>query len=1091
MRLNFRKNILLCVGIIFFLADSCFAANHIEKSFSKEGKYKKGEILIKYKPSVKKSDVLVRQSRINRMKRIKLFKKSKIEHLKLPIDMTVEEVIEALNNDPDIEFAEPNYVFSVNVKPNDQYFKKLWGLHNTGQSIADVSGLSDADIDAPAAWNKLSDASDVIVAVVDTGVDYSHADLSENIWINEGEVPNNGIDDDNNGKIDDIRGWDFVNNDRKPKDKNGHGTHVAGIIGAVGNNAIGVTGVAWNVKIMPVQGLNKDGYGYTSDLVDAIDYAENNGAAIINASWIGSNYSNTLYNVINDSSAIFVCAAGNSSSNIDSKPEYPAAFDCKNIISVAATNNKDKLANFSNYGKKTVDVGAPGVDIYSTIAGNNDYGYKSGTSMSAPFVSGIAALIKDNLPGYSSVEIKKAIKDHVDSVKSLSGKTVTGGRVNLNKIFKTLWQKEYFSLGEVFQLDLDIDQNLDSWFSHKAPDVAFLNNNYSMAVWTSREADYNYVTYGQVFDSENNKIGGKVRLTSLFNSIDDHAKITGLSNNTFIIVYSLLGNIWGQILDHLGNKIGDRFILLPKDTSDNKRPVISSLENGGFVTIWELGNRTFGQIFDNSGNKLHDQFLIVDHIYRYADVGSISNGGFVVTWKDDDGSGTGIAAQIYDSDANKTKDTFIVNSSVIYNQISPKVSGLSNDGFVVAWEIDDNDHSTIDGVEAQIFNKNGERVGAQIQIVEEGDIESVSSIPGGCFLVTWRSPDEYITGIYARLISDYGNFIGEKFRLNSKYEDWRSGSVSSGSNSNQFFIMWIDKVLGGAGISGIFGRRVDVFDSDQDGLIDFIEDMTCMNNNDEDTDDDGIPDIVEDFNQNFTMDTGETNPCNPDTDGDGILDGTELGYVLEDLGPDTDINVFVADEEPATKTNPLLPDTDGDGIHDGIEDSNKNGLKDEKETDAASVDTDGDGIEDGLEDKNKNGEYDSGETLPYDIDTDDDGIQDGTEDLNKNGELDQGETQPYDADTDNDGIQDGTEIGYALENVGPDTNLAIFQPDLDPFSLTDPLIADTDGDGFKDGFEDRNKNGRFDEGESDPDNPISTPEIINAAPIINLLLLSD
>jgi subtilisin family serine protease len=271
----------------------------------------------------------------------------------------------------------------------------------------------------------------VTIALVDTGVDYTHPDLAANIWQNPGETIN-GIDDDGNGYIDDIRGWNFVSKTNDPMDDNGHGTHCAGTIAAVGNNGIGVCGVTWNAKIMPLKFLDSSGSGYTSDAISAILYANRMGAPIISNSWSGTGYSQSLKDAIDASSAVVVCAAGNSGANSDVTPQYPAAFTSSNIISVAATNYNDKLATFSNYGAKSVDLAAPGVSIYSTTK-SNGYKYLSGSSMATPHVSGVAALIKSQNPSMTAAQIESKILNNCDSLSVLSGKMVTGGRLNAAK----------------------------------------------------------------------------------------------------------------------------------------------------------------------------------------------------------------------------------------------------------------------------------------------------------------------------------------------------------------------------------------------------------------------------------------------------------------------------------------------------------------------------------------------------------------------------------------------------------------------------------------------------------------------------------
>jgi len=341
---------------------------------------------------------------------------------------------------PSVKFAEPDYLVHTSTTPDDSNFSNLWGMHNTGQT----GGSSDADIDAPEAWNLQTGSGDVIVAVIDTGVDYDHVDLATNMWKNPGETgvdsngnnkETNGIDDDGNGYTDDIYGYDFINNDADPDDNDHyHGTHCAGTIGGVGNNGQGVAGVAWNVKMMAIKFLGPSG-GYTSDAILSVEYATDMGAHLSSNSWGGGGFSQALKDAIDDAGAngaLFVAAAGNSGRDTDSSSHYPSSYTSGNVISVAATDHNDGLASFSNYGATSVDLGAPGVSIYST-APEDSYRSLSGTSMATPHVSGVIALLLSEFPSESLGEIKNRLLSSGDSISSLSGNTITGKRLNAYK----------------------------------------------------------------------------------------------------------------------------------------------------------------------------------------------------------------------------------------------------------------------------------------------------------------------------------------------------------------------------------------------------------------------------------------------------------------------------------------------------------------------------------------------------------------------------------------------------------------------------------------------------------------------------------
>jgi subtilisin family serine protease len=328
-------------------------------------------------------------------------------------DITKEQtkqIINQLKKDERVEYAEPDYILNaVSIIPNDPYFLNQWGLNN---------GSSDADIDAPEAWDISTGNNSVIVAVIDTGVDYGHWDLDDNC----------------------IAGYDYCNNDNDPMDDNSHGTHVAGIIGAKGNNGIGIAGVIWQVKIMPLKFLDGAGSGYTSRAIQCIDYAIAHNADIINASWGDYELNNSLYSAIyaaKNADILFVAAAGNGGidgvgDNNDSTPFYPASYGHDNIIAVASTYSDDTLSNFSNYGYGSVDIAAPGSHIYSITLGT--YAYKNGTSMAAPFVSGAAALLKSECDYCTYSQVKDIIMKSVDKLSSLQGKVVSGGRLNIYKM---------------------------------------------------------------------------------------------------------------------------------------------------------------------------------------------------------------------------------------------------------------------------------------------------------------------------------------------------------------------------------------------------------------------------------------------------------------------------------------------------------------------------------------------------------------------------------------------------------------------------------------------------------------------------------
>jgi subtilisin family serine protease len=367
-------------------------------------------------------------------------------HIKVPDYIGEERAISLLSFDPNVEYVEKNFIGHADaVIPNDPHFSKLWGLRNTGQT----GGKSDADIDAPEAWDIHKGSTSIVVAVIDSGIDYNHEDLQANIWNNPGETgggkETNGIDDDGNGYIDDWRGWNFVHNSNNPMDDYSpkyHGTHVAGTIGAKGNNGKGVVGVCWNVKLMALKWIDGfTGKGTTANVIRAIDYSTANGARLSNNSWHVPNTSSLLSAIdrAQKSGKIFISSAGNEKRNNDYYGNYPSNYDLDNIIAVLASDHNDNISPFSNYGWYTVDVGAPGgTDSYPSQATRNIYStarydayqYMSGTSMAAPHVAGQAALIWAHRPALNWWKVKTIIMKSVDKKGSFSGKCASGGRIN-------------------------------------------------------------------------------------------------------------------------------------------------------------------------------------------------------------------------------------------------------------------------------------------------------------------------------------------------------------------------------------------------------------------------------------------------------------------------------------------------------------------------------------------------------------------------------------------------------------------------------------------------------------------------------------
>jgi subtilisin family serine protease len=363
-----------------------------------------------------------------------------LHRIALPAEVDLASAIRTLHASPGIDFAEPNWLYYADTVSDDTYYtsNRLWGMEgDTSPLFQNQYGSQAAE-----AWDKgHTDCSKVMVAIIDEGAQYKHPDLKHNFWQNPAEIPDNGIDDDSNGFIDDTRGWDFARDNKSTYDGPGddHGTHVSGTIGARGGNGKGVAGVCWKVQLINVKFLGNRS-GSTANAIKSIDYItdlktrHHLNLVAINASWGGGGYSQGLKKSIEaagKADILFVAAAGNDGANNDVSPHYPSSYDSPTIISVAAIGSGGAMASFSNYGSTTVDLGAPGVAVYSTVP-TDSYAAYSGTSMATPHVTGGVALYASSHPGLSAKALKEAILATTVPTASLAGKTVTGGRLDVS-----------------------------------------------------------------------------------------------------------------------------------------------------------------------------------------------------------------------------------------------------------------------------------------------------------------------------------------------------------------------------------------------------------------------------------------------------------------------------------------------------------------------------------------------------------------------------------------------------------------------------------------------------------------------------------
>jgi len=405
----------------------------------------KAEILVRFRAGVTQNTIETIARRLNDQVEDQIESVTGLEVIEDEDGKDAESLVAQYRALPEVEYAELNSEIKLDhedtghrhVHADDEMFSRQWGLFNSGQH----GGTAGADISAMRAWAVTKGSDQVVVAVLDSGVDYSHPDLANNIWSRPPIIMAYRDDDlTPEGPVDDVHGFNVVEDNGDPMDDNGHGTHCAGIIGAEGGNGIGIAGVNWNVKIMPLKFMDAEGTGTTKDAIEAINYVIDRKRAgvnvrVISASWGSTAKSRALEDVIRrayEEGILFVAAAGNSSSDNDVTPHYPSSYNLGNVVSVAALNRRDELASFSNYGAKGVHIAAPGEEILSTWL-KNGYEEKKGTSMATPFVAGVAALVLAQNPKMSVDDLRARLLKSVDQVPSLKGRVSSGGRINAAK----------------------------------------------------------------------------------------------------------------------------------------------------------------------------------------------------------------------------------------------------------------------------------------------------------------------------------------------------------------------------------------------------------------------------------------------------------------------------------------------------------------------------------------------------------------------------------------------------------------------------------------------------------------------------------
>lgn len=466
-------------------------------AMAKEVRYVPGEIIVKFKAGKEKTffnSKGIKDLGVSLKRDINLHF-DKLSLVKISNDkssQSMENILESLRANPNVEYAEPNYIYSINpirgqaftakqleqspfsdlsaALPDDPKFSNLWGLRNTGSNEPKGSaGVEGADVNALNAWDLTKGSKKVKIAVIDTGVDYNHPDLKNNIWTNQAELNGKpGVDDDGDGYIDDIHGYNFATNTADPMDGHGHGTHCSGTIGAVHNNQLGVAGVMSDVTIVPIKFLGDDGSGTLEAAVKAIDYATTLNVDLMSNSWGGGGFSQALFDAIkkaSDKGIIFTAAAGNESSNNDTTPSYPASYKIPNIVSVAALTAQNNLAYFSCYGRNSVHIAAPGHNILSTVKGGG-YEVMSGTSMATPHVSGVLGLLLAKEGRLAHDTMKERLMLSGVPVAALRGKTITASRIDAYNLLTDTRPERSGPQADKWK-SMDLDQTFESDHPYK------------------------------------------------------------------------------------------------------------------------------------------------------------------------------------------------------------------------------------------------------------------------------------------------------------------------------------------------------------------------------------------------------------------------------------------------------------------------------------------------------------------------------------------------------------------------------------------------------------------------------------------------
>jgi parallel beta-helix repeat protein len=965
-----------------------------------------------------------------------------------------------------VAYAEPDYIRQLSAEPNDPLYGDLWGM---------------PQISMPDAWDLSTGDAKIVVAVLDTGMDMDHPDLLSNLWENTIEIPDDNIDNDGNGYEDDVYGWDFVSEDSDPEDGHGHGTHCAGTIGAIGNNSTQVVGVCWNVSIMPVRVADDSGSLADSDIVDGIIYAARNGAKVLSNSYGGEGFSQTTYDAIeyaNAQDCIFVAAAGNEGSDNDLVPIYPAGYDLPNVVSVAATDEDDQLASFSNYGASSVDLAAPGVDIVSTYLDGSTTSM-SGTSMACPHVAGAMALLSCLYEDISPAEAKQIALDSADVLDELEGVILTGGRLNVLAMIQSAsdadqdgipdaWE-ELYGLNPNDPLDAALDgdgdylSNLQEYRNACDPNDADSDDDSLIDGWEVRYG-YNPV----------NVMGTLPELQYLgFNSDCLEAYDVVIRDG---YAYVADGSYGLKILDLSSPESPE--LVGAYATSGSAQGVVVE---GNYAYVADAENGLF--IVDVSTpsspslvGSLETSALKVDVVGEYAYVAAYTNGFKIASIADPEnpvwtGQFITVGLEVYDVTVLGSTAYVGVDGAMarinVSNPSSPQllsshVSGYDGVG-VVATE--DAILAALNPFGVVAYDTSLNSLGG---FETPGEAEDVAYLDGLIYVadgseglrilngsdlgnITAHASYEYIEAYGVTVADGYAYVAGLDGGLqifqssvdtdeDGMYDSWEIlhfGNLDQ-TGSDDFdadgVINW-----------GEYLADLDPTDADQDGdgLVDGLEEVQIYltDPRTDDTDEDGLTDLFE-VTTNGVDNLYLTDPLTSDTDEDGMDDLWEiekgLNPLVNDAADDSDDDGATNLDENLAGTDPNDSDSDDDGIPDGWEiDRGINPLIDD-----AADDPDGDTLSN-LQEYGYN-------TDPLKADSDADGLSDPDE-INTYG------TDPNDADSDDDGMPDGWEIGYGLNPLVNDADTDRDGDNLDNYEEylngSDPESADTDVDGFDDGWE--------------------------------------